>query len=86
MKFPAGVCDALDYAHKRGMVHRDIKPANIMLTVTGEVVLMDFGIAKIVGGKRHTATGAVVGTALYMAPEQIKGEQIDPRRIFMPWG
>ena len=78
-KFAAEVCDALDYAHKRGMIHRDIKPANIMLNVQGEAILMDFGIAKIVGGKRHTATGAVVGTALYMSPEQIKGEQIDPR-------
>ncbi len=75
----ASICDALEYAHKRGMVHRDIKPANIMLNLQGQSILMDFGIAKIVGGKQHTATGAVVGTALYMAPEIIKGEMADHR-------
>ena len=75
----ASICDALEYAHKRGMFHRDIKPANIMLNLQGQSILMDFGIAKIVGGKQHTATGAVVGTALYMAPEIIKGEMADHR-------
>ena len=56
----ASICDALEYAHKRGMFHRDIKPANIMLNLQGQSILMDFGIAKIVGGKQHTVTGAVV--------------------------
>jgi serine/threonine-protein kinase len=75
----ASIGNAVAYAHKRGMIHRDVKPANVMLNVQGEAILTDFGITKIVGETQHTATGAVVGTALYMAPEQIKGESIDHR-------
>jgi len=77
--YMAHVCDAVDYAHQRGMIHRDIKPANIMLNTQDQAILMDFGIAKIVGGQSHTATGAVVGTAMYMSPEQIRGESPDRR-------
>lgn len=73
------ICEATGYAHRRGMIHRDIKPANIMLDVHGQAILMDFGIVKILGGDRHTATGAVVGTALYLPPELIRGEAPDPR-------
>ncbi|HSM71420.1 MAG TPA: protein kinase [Anaerolineales bacterium] len=78
-EYMAGICDAVDYAHQRGMIHRDIKPANLMLSTQGQAILMDFGIAKIVGGQSHTATGAVVGTAMYMSPEQIRGESPDRR-------
>ena len=79
LKYGINLCDAVDYAHKRGLIHRDIKPANIMLDVHNQAILMDFGIAKIMGGQYHTATGATIGTALYMSPEQIKGERVDER-------
>jgi serine/threonine protein kinase len=62
----------VDYAHTFGLIHRDIKPANLMLNVHGQAILMDFGIAKIIGGLYHTATGATIGTALYMSPEQVR--------------
>lgn len=79
LRYAINICDAADYAHKRSMIHRDIKPANIMLDLNGQAILMDFGIAKIVGGQQHTASGAVLGTALYMSPEQIRGERFDYR-------
>ncbi len=72
------VADALDYAHRRGMIHRDVKPANIMLTSEGEAILTDFGLARMVEGVRYTRTG-VVGTPDYMSPEQGQGLEIDGR-------
>jgi serine/threonine protein kinase len=79
IKYILNICDALGYAHQRGMIHRDIKPANIMLDVYGQAILMDFGIVKILGGTSHTATGAVLGTARYISPEVIRSEQADQR-------
>ncbi len=79
IRYIIDVCEAVDYAHKRQMIHRDIKPANIMLDVNGHAILMDFGIAKIIGGHKHTATGAVIGTAMYMSPEQVRGDRFDHR-------
>src|SRR5512137_1731244 len=55
IQYTINICDALGYAHQRGMVHRDIKPANIMLDIHSQAILMDFGIVKIVGGDSHTA-------------------------------
>ena len=72
--------EALSYAHARGMIHRDVKPANLMLDSDGRVVLTDFGIAKIVTGNQQlTASGGMVGTPAYMAPEQGLGEAGDER-------
>jgi serine/threonine protein kinase len=75
----SALASAIDYAHSRGMIHRDLKPANIMFTADGQVVLTDFGIARIIGATRYTMTGAVVGTPVYMSPEQAQGEQVDER-------
>ncbi|HEX3745153.1 MAG TPA: protein kinase [Bryobacteraceae bacterium] len=68
------VLSALEFAHSRGVVHRDIKPANIILTPTGIVKLMDFGIAKASTDHKLTMTGMTVGSVYYMSPEQIQGK------------
>lgn len=75
----AGVCDALGHAHQHGVVHRDIKPANVMLTPAEQVKVMDFGIARMTGQSRHTRHGSTIGTPHYMAPEQLRGEEVDGR-------
>ncbi len=67
------MCEALHYAHEHGVVHRDLKPSNLMITDTGIVKLTDFGIAKDLDKTALTATGRTLGTAAYMAPEQIRG-------------
>ena len=74
----APIADALDAAHRRGLVHRDVKPGNVMITRDGRPKLGDFGIATLQAGNR-TATGIVLGTAKYLAPEQVRGDTIDAR-------
>ena len=76
LKIVADVAEALDFAHKAGVIHRDIKPANIMLLENGEVKVTDFGIAKAISSSR-TKTGVILGTPNYMSPEQIMGQKID---------
>ncbi|HQQ76545.1 MAG TPA: protein kinase, partial [Thermoanaerobaculia bacterium] len=74
------VCEGLGYAHTAGIIHRDIKPSNVRILEDGTVKLMDFGIAKsMVSQSTLTQTGITLGTASYLAPEQIRGEDLDAR-------
>ena len=76
-----GILTALEYSHRAGVVHRDIKPGNIMLTNSGQVKVMDFGIARAISDSSATVaqTTAILGTAQYFSPEQARGESVDAR-------
>ena len=76
----ADACQALNFSHQHGIIHRDVKPANIMISKTGAVKVMDFGIARaLADGNSVTQTAAVIGTAQYLSPEQARGDTVDAR-------
>jgi eukaryotic-like serine/threonine-protein kinase len=76
----ADACQALNFSHNHGIIHRDVKPANIMISKTGAVKVMDFGIARALADSTNvTQTAAVIGTAQYLSPEQASGNPVDAR-------
>ncbi|MBK9385839.1 MAG: serine/threonine protein kinase [Planctomycetes bacterium] len=81
MRIALAIAEALQHAHDQGVLHRDLKPSNLMLTASGRVLLLDFGLASTAGSTKLTGTGQAIGSPLYMSPEQMRGElaRIDAR-------
>jgi serine/threonine protein kinase/Tfp pilus assembly protein PilF len=86
IKIATQIADGLDAAHKERIIHRDIKSSNIMITESGVVKIMDFGLAKIKGTSKLTKLGSTVGTIAYMSPEQTMGEEVDQRTDIWSFG
>jgi len=86
VNFSDQILSALSYAHKQNIIHRDIKPANMMLTPSGTVKLMDFGIARSSSDHALTNTGTTIGSLNYMPPEQVRGESADARSDIYSYG
>jgi len=98
LDWAAQVAEALAHAHAAGIIHRDLKPANVMITADGRAKVLDFGLAKHVGGPKDghgettvtafgaTAVGEVVGTVAYMSPEQADGREVDTRSDLFSFG
>ncbi len=80
------IAEALEEAHKKGIVHRDIKADNIMINTKNQIKVMDFGLAKLKGSLKLTRTSSTVGTLAYMAPEQMQGGDVDPRSDIFSFG
>src|SRR6266853_115610 len=73
------ILSGLQAAHREGVIHRDLEPANIMLDAQGRVIVMDFGLARTLGGDGMTRTGVMLGTMEYMSPEQAQAKNLDAR-------
>jgi serine/threonine protein kinase len=95
LKVAAQICDALDAAHRKKITHRDLKPGNILLTKSGQVKLLDFGLAKLTTPATEndetrtlplTSMGTIVGTLPYMAPEQLEAKEVDARTDIFAFG
>jgi serine/threonine-protein kinase len=86
IRIAQNLADALDYAHRQGMVHRDVKPSNILMNENNDAVLTDFGIARMIESNRLTQEGISTGTPLYMSPEQTTGQSGDARSDLYSFG
>ena len=79
MNLLAQLMDAVNYAHQRGVAHRDLKPENVMLTKSGRIKVMDFGLARAIDSQTLTQVGSTMGTPKYMAPEMVASASADDR-------